>query len=63
MKTYFIIFMACVLAGNLLQAEAACAEPNCEGIQCSMPKCTPPDSLQTDKCHCCPYCAEKPHDK
>nr|CAI5817169.1 unnamed protein product [Callosobruchus analis] len=58
MKTYFIVFMACVFASNLLEAEAlSCAKPNCEGIQCSMPKCTPPESMQTNECACCPYCA------
>ncbi|CAH1966966.1 unnamed protein product [Acanthoscelides obtectus] len=61
MKTYFIIFVAtCVLVGNLVEIEASCAEPKCEGIQCAPVKCTLPEKEHRDPCRCCPFCADNP---
>nr|CAH7721359.1 unnamed protein product [Callosobruchus chinensis] len=61
MKTFLLLFATCALLFDVIvHVEAICAAPNCDGTPCSPPKCTAPESIQMDPCHCCPYCAEKP---
>ncbi|PSN29460.1 hypothetical protein C0J52_27934 [Blattella germanica] len=60
MKHYTIVTTILLLV-YVVSGSQICPEIDCNGIQCTVPKCEADENLipSLNSCNCCPYCIPK----